>query len=237
MQISYSHKFIFIHVSKSAGTSIQEALRPLAHNPESMRVNRRPARLGLRLRAMVPPQWRVFREHDTARVVQRNLPHETFDRFFKFAFVRNPWDWIVSLYWYLLETPSHRHHYEVAAMHSFEKYVEFETCRGRRSQHRFVANRRGELIVDFLGRFEHLEQDFQEVCDHLHVRASLPHINRTVHPDYREIHTERTIQMVASHFQSDIELFGYSFDQGPREPLRREALGYTFVRPVLHAEF
>jgi len=211
MLLSYEHRFLFIHVSKAAGTSIQRALTPWAHQPDRLWINRIPGRLGLRAHHVLPYRWRVFREHATALQIKRSLPRRVFGDCYKFAFVRNPWDWLVSLYSYLVQTPSHRHHRMVKAM-NFDQYVEFETRRGRRSQHEFVTDRNGGLLVDFVGRFERLHDDFARVCNTLEIEAVLPHSNGSSHRDYRDYYCRRTIELVRRHFQRDVELFEYTFE-------------------------
>lgn len=210
MIVSHSHRFIFVHVSKAAGTSIERALGPFRHHPPDTRLNRWRCKLGL--------QWDYrayrFRQHDSIRVARRVLPAALFDDYFKFAFVRNPWDWLASLYGYLQGTPGHRHHRRVRTM-SFAEYVEFEIRRGRRSQSGFLTDDGGELLMDFVGRFENLDADFARVCAHLGLGAiSLPHRNANREPrPYRSLYDAATRERVAAHWAGDIRRFGYRFEE------------------------
>src|SRR5262249_2778421 len=122
-----------------------------------------------------PAGWRIYREHATARTIRTQMPRGRFEQYFSFAFVRNPWDWVVSLYSYLLHTPGHRHHARIAAMSGLREYVEFEIARGKRSQHEFICDRDGRVIVDYVGRFESLHAHFDGVCRRLNFKAELPH--------------------------------------------------------------
>jgi hypothetical protein len=63
-----------------------------------------------------------------------------------------------------------------------------------------------------VGRYETLAADFAQVCDRLKLRVELPHVNQSVHQDYRTYYSEHTRQLVAEHFAADIRLFGYTFD-------------------------
>ena len=164
-----------------------------------------------------PLPGRVFREHATAATIRQGLSRGPYSHYFSFAFVRNPWDWMVSLYAYLLNTPSHRHHARVAAMSGLREYVEFEVSRGKRSQHEFITDRAGRVIVDYVGRYEFLQHDFAAVCRRLRLEAVLPHINGSKHRDYRAMYDAATIDLVARHFRDDIELLGYDFDGPCRE--------------------
>jgi hypothetical protein len=214
MLISFSHHFIFIHVSKSAGTSIQHALQSYAHRPQQTPLNR----LSGKMRIPRDPRQIAFPQHITARSVEALLPEEVFIGFFKFAVVRNPWDWIVSLYHYLRETPSHRHHARVCGMSSLEEYITFEAARKKRTQHGFISGDDGRVLVDFVGRYEFLDEDFTRVCSFLGISATLPHLNATPRQDYREYFTPATIELVEEFWQDDIRLFGYTFDAPPGKP-------------------
>jgi hypothetical protein len=212
MLISFEHRFLFIHVGKAAGTSIQRALQdhvtPLSHAwwrralPMLGPLNR------------VGGMYRVveFREHVTAAVVQRCLPASVYAGLYTFTFVRNPWDRLVSRYAYLCQTMAHRHHRLAKAMPDFATYVRWEIGRGSEHQHLFVTDRQGNLIVDLVGKFEKLQDDFATVGRRLGLPGELPRSNESRHRDYREYYDERTRRLVEEHFRRDIEMFGYDFN-------------------------
>jgi len=108
--ISYSHRFIFIHVGKAAGSSVQNALEPYAHKPEQYLMNRLLATVGIHVNYCTNYKKKRFRNHAIARTVRGQLPSRVYDEFFKFAFVRNPWDRLVSLYHFMRDKPLHHHH-------------------------------------------------------------------------------------------------------------------------------
>lgn len=213
MIISHSHRFIFVHVSKTGGTSIERALDALRHEPPGGRLNHWRSRLGL--------HWdhrrHRFAQHDTIVQARRVLPRELFQGYFKFAFVRNPWDWLVSLYGYLQHTPEHRHYPQLSQM-SFADYIEFEIQRGRRSQSAFVCDAGGSLLVDFIGRFERLETDFAQVLEQLGLSGiPLPHRNAGVSREpYQSYYDAATRARVAEHWAEDIRRFDYQFEEAPR---------------------
>jgi hypothetical protein len=143
--------------------------------------------------------------------VKNCLPAEAYSRLFKFAFVRNPWDRLVSRYSYLLRNENHHRHAFVKKLGNFENYVKWEIARGM-FQHIYVCGADGKLIVDFIGYFERLREDFAQVCVRLNVQAQLPQANTSSHQDYRTYYTPALRDLVAKHFRRDIELFGYDFD-------------------------
>ena len=70
----------------------------------------------------------------------------------------------------------------------------------------------GRIIVDFVGRFENLQEDWREICNCIGIaHIELPHVNRSERKDYREYYTEETRQIVAERFQKIIDKFGYEF--------------------------
>lgn len=79
-------------------------------------------------------------------------------------------------------------------------------------QKEFLTDRDGKLMVDFVGRFENLQEDFRHVCKTIGIECSLPHVNRSQHVDYRTYYNDKTIQLVYEHFKEDIEMFGYAFE-------------------------
>ena len=212
MIISYSHQFIFVHVPKTAGLSIDGALRPYAQNLPQTWADRFFGRLRLRDSYFKYHPYKRFRRHATAEQIRRHLPRETYETFYKFAFVRNPWDWMVSYYHYLLEKADHHRHRLVRRLRGFEEYLEYEIRRNKAGQTQFLRDAAGQMLVDFVGRFESLEADFAQVCSRLGLVARLPRMNRSRHNDYRTYYNARTIELVARHFRAEIELFGYTFD-------------------------
>jgi hypothetical protein len=77
-----------------------------------------------------------------------------------------------------------------------------------------VVSRAGRQIVDFIGRYERLTQDFQHICDVLELDTALPHKNPSSRRDYRTYYNEKSRRLVEEHFKEDIDFFGYTFDEG-----------------------
>ncbi len=209
MLLSESHQFLFVHVQKTAGTSITRTLAPHALAPSSARWNKLLSDLGLRR------DWHrhYFRIHAPLARAEQIIPPEEFARLFKFAFVRNPWDRLVSWYSYILEDRDHHRHARVRRMGSFERFVHGEAARARRSQWWMLKNSRGELGVDFVGRFENLEADMASVCSRIGIAYHpLPRAKTSRHAPWQSFYTPALAQFVSEHWGDEARAFGYQFE-------------------------
>lgn len=212
MLISHSRRFAFIHVPKTGGSSVFLALKPHADDVNGYWANRWLAAAGIHVNHLAPWRYKKFRPHVAARVLEAWLPAEVFAGLFKFAFVRNPWDLLVSSYHFLKSKPEHRRSQRVCRLATFGDYVDYEIRRGRLHQAAMLCDRRGRLLVDFVGRYESLATDFACICGRIGIDAALPRVNATVRDDYREYYTPAIALRVADAFAPDIERFGYAFD-------------------------
>ncbi len=212
MLVSYDTGFVFVHIDKAAGSNIQHAFRPFAPPEQGSRGRRRLVLLGQLNRLGGLHRSLEWPEHGHLRIVQSCLPPDIFAGLFRFAFVRNPWDRLVSRHAYLLRKKEHPRHDFVHRLGSFEAYLKWEIQRGKMHQHSYVTDRQGRLLTDFIGYYERLADDFDEVTRRLGVAAVLPPPNRSPHRDYRDCYTESTRDLVGKAFARDIDLFGYKFE-------------------------
>ena len=217
MLISYSHRFIFFHIGKTGGMSMREILQNYAQEPEKFKIRRPPPFLGDQPNAMYEV-WQTLLLHAKAHEAQKELPAEVFNDFFKFAFVRNPWDWQVSVYHFILREPTSSTHEAVKACGSFEAYLEWAIKTPApypkgitKLQHEIITDAEGQLLVDFVGHYESLKEDFETIKQRLGIEESLPNLNQSNHRDYRDYYNDHTRELIAEHFRKDIEMFGYSF--------------------------
>ncbi|MGB6015836.1 MAG: sulfotransferase family 2 domain-containing protein, partial [Nodosilinea sp.] len=117
----------------------------------------------------------------------------------------------VSLYRYMLKNPNHPQHELAKEFRDFEDYLNWRCAKEIRFQKDFVCSQSGELLVDFVGKFETLDEDFQTVCRRIGIPAQLPKVNVSNTTPYQEFYTQRTQELVRSVFEPDISFFNYSF--------------------------
>ena len=138
-----------------------------------------------------------------------------FRSYFKFGFVRNPWDRAVSLY-------ERGEGLVLRDRMSFPEFIEWmkfssSTCVHpvpHRNQLDWFVDPHGNVVVDFIGRFESLAEDWRLICEKTGIRESLPHLNQNPRRKrhYTEYYDDRTRDIIAERFQVDIEYFGYAFE-------------------------
>ena len=147
-----------------------------------------------------------------------------FRRYFKFAFVRNPWDRLVSTYFFLrkggMNEPDRRWSVEhLTEFPDFDSFVRGWVEEGNvwswvhfRPQHYFICDERLELKMDFVGRMENMEVDYAYVATRLGCKRTLQVVNKGAHRDYREYYSPETREIVGHVYAVDIRLFDYRFE-------------------------
>jgi hypothetical protein len=202
MLISRDYRLIFIHLQKTAGTSIAEFMT---------------SNLGA---------TRDGRKHEYAYEAKSRIPEEIWQNCFRFSFVRNPWDRLASWYQHIRRNytkPGDNPFFDylMSTGDSFEDFIlhgdrTISTPWGERnlftSQFENLSSD-DRLLVDFVGRFESLASDWKLVLDRIGYsgRAALPHVNANPRKHYRELYTEKMRLTVEEKCHKDIEEFGYRF--------------------------
>jgi hypothetical protein len=230
MMISVEHNFLFVHVNKVAGNSIVEALRRMTLD-RAARTNirldeiaqavgtRLQRRTGLNVRIHNPfykDKYKFVPKHISASEIRKLIGADYYDKLYKFAFVRNPWDRVVSRYHYARGHGSHKLYDEVSSMRNFEEYVEWAVAETKPFlQTNVLCDEDGSILVDFVGRFESLADDFSTVCNRIGLpQPSLQHLNPSQKREsrsYRKYYSERARALIAEFCRKDIETFGYEF--------------------------
>jgi len=223
MLLSIKHRFLFVHIAKTGGTSVRASLQRLRWRDPwywPMLLCSRLSHLsGHRIATKLPRHAKVV-------AAKELLPREFFEELFKFSFVRNPWDLQVSSFHHIRRE---RPHY-LGGHEDFEGFLRWKLDPERPYQYHldtsielqtdYLIDLGGKLVVDFIGRYERLEEDFAEACRRIGIAApSLAHKRRATdrERDYRGYYRDQTAELVAQHFKRDIELLGYEFDSLPHK--------------------
>jgi hypothetical protein len=222
MLLSRKHRFLFVHIAKTGGTSVRAALQGRRWGDPwywPMFLCSRLSHLSGHTIATKLPR------HAKVVAAKELLPKAYFDDLFKFAFVRNPWDLQVSSFHHIRrERPQYLGgHDDFSAFLRWkldpERPYQFHVDTSIELQTDYLIDLRGEIVVDFIGRYERLHDDFDHACRLIGLTgAELPHRRRAKDraPDYRGYYDDATAALVAKHFRRDIELLGYDFDDPGR---------------------
>mgnify|MGYP001028595871 FL=1 len=194
MFVHKSYKFIFIHNPKVAGTSIRNSF-----NPAGFKV--------LRNKDGYP--------HSPASLVKKRVGDEIWDEYFKLAFVRNPYDRCVSFYFYH-QSPQYKRiqgHNHSTIEETKKPYKEW-LIKQLSAQHNMVAIPQSVYInrpLDFIGRYENLENDYQYFIKKIGGEKQLPHYNKSIdHNSWEHYYDDELKEIVGKHFKDDFDLFGYA---------------------------
>ncbi len=192
------YKCLFVHIPKCAGISVMKSLFG--------------DRTGSHL--IIRDFQLVYNRHE-------------FERYFKFTFIRNPWDRLVSAFFFLKQGGFGKRDRtwmdeNLSTYADFDAFVrDWVTPENIYSyihfvpQHKFLRSKGNKPIVDFIGRYENLEEDFRYIQNKIGINAELKHLNitRCREDDYMKYYTEETKQIVADVYAEDIRIFRYTFDQ------------------------
>ncbi len=203
--ISKKHKATFIHIPKTGGSTISAVLSQNSFKrlPERIKEHKN--------RATNPLEWTIkhSRIDDLEMQYQNN---------FCFAFVRNPWDLMVSSFHYwtqnvkLRSRKDYGHNLKIKGFKAFivshSSYI--NECYHRNKGQLYWLNNK----VNFIGRFENLQEDFNIACDKIGIaHQKLPFSNKTKHKHYTEYYDDETKNIVTEKYAKDIEYFGYEFGE------------------------
>ena len=151
-------------------------------------------------------------KHLPARIARRVLGESLWQSAFKFAFVRNPWDWVLSNYVYK-QRPDNVEPMDAEKVLWVRDNVKLRQLPiPYRTQHAFLCDEDGEIGLDFVGRFENFGSDFAKVAERLEIAGDLGHLNendKESRRDVRSLFTGEAFDLVGELWAVDIEAFGY----------------------------
>lgn len=145
--------------------------------------------------------------------------------YFKFTIVRNPWDRVVSAYYFLQQGGFNKwdkefYDKELAQYASFDEFVcgwlsnpvNLKKHHHFRLQTDYIMDKYNKVSLDFIGYLENIDSDFRYICKKLEMNTALPVTNASKRTSYMEYYNEQTMQIVQDAYKKDIEVLGYDFD-------------------------
>jgi Sulfotransferase family len=201
--ISLQKRFLFVHIPKTAGNSIQSVLRDYS---EDQLVALRKEQDGVERFGLRNPKYKV-KKHSTLSEYYDALGDEQFRNLYKFACVRNPWDRMVSYYFTPTQNP------ETLNRKNFREII-FKAV----SVADYLRLDKGEqdpfANVDWIMRFENLADEFRAVCNTIGIPPpALPRYNRSSRDHYSKYYDDELRELVRARFAAEIERFNYRFEE------------------------
>jgi hypothetical protein len=216
--ISHPLRTIFVHIPKTAGTSVEAVLGmhgdkcDVGITPYFNQVRDEQRLYGGELQLLT-----------ASRIKAKLRDQATFREYFKFTIVRNPWERLVSTCAWIDQKWARGQELEPAQFDDLVRqlYELFLAARRGSSplpvshhlqpQFEYVFDEKLQPMVDFVARYETLEQDWRRICARLNVDLALPMRMRSHHRPYREYYGDETRAMVGEVYARDAQLFAYGF--------------------------
>jgi len=184
------HKeFIFIHIPKTAGTSMTKIF------------------------------GEAFQKHNTAKEVIEIIGKKKWNNAYKFTVVRNPWDKVFSWYKFRVKLNQSKMATKPISFKDWvactygepkDKYYYYR-AKNFMPQVDWLKNDEDVIDMDNIIRFENLQEDFKIVAQELGINSVLPHINKTKETNYRDYYDEETKKIIKEWFHEDIKTFEYKY--------------------------
>lgn len=196
--ISEKLKYVFVHINKTGGSSIRKMLGET--------------------------DWKSS-PHNIANDYLNILGEYKFKSYFKFSFVRNPWDRVVSTYHFNIQISKRK----LLKGSTFERFVAKYPMEYPANQLDYISSIQWKwdrknniyiykpdevnLLVDFIGRYENLENDVNYIKNKFKIDNEFPHLNKTEHKHYSQYYNNYTKEIIAKKCERDIKYFGYKFEE------------------------
>ena len=209
--ISHDKKCIFIHIPKCGGTSVEDVIWPKEQG-------RTEEDLWMGFVSRFENKYQTGGlQHLLAWQVREEVGHDVFRDYYKFAFVRNPWDRVVSQFAYIQRRPDLMDYVGMTSNTEFKAYLELIRLKEHvqwMPQVRFLLDHDGSLLVDRIGRLESFNEDCAQIFDALGLALDqLPgHVNLSKRQAFQYYYSDsEAVEIVANIFADDISFLGYEF--------------------------
>lgn len=222
--------YLFLHIPKTGGTSIAKVLPRARTTSKPLQRQLQQGLTVTPLRYGAKPHHYTLEQYEECGLTEI----KNFNNLYKFTFVRNPWDRVVSMYAHFLRTGAffvHPNGVKFSPRLNFIKFVRKMMSVLEKEQHYFIHDglfvpqinythdSEGNQIVDFIGKYETITKDLErlnEICNWNLSKIKIPHLNKTdkEYKDYRDYYYDGqgvTKEIVAEMYATEIESYGYEF--------------------------
>ena len=211
MIISHKHKFIFFAVPKTATHTIRQALAPHLGSDDWEQQN-----LFEIKRLPIPELAEIKHGHISVQQLKTHLSRDTWESYYKFGFVRNPFDRYVSTCFFLLRDDPNFEREAIQFMKQALNDPRFHRKILVRPQSQLLTDGKLNLGLDFVGRFETLQQSYDEICKHIGISSTdLSEKNISRHEAYNMYYDSELSELVATFYKDDLKLFDYDDESLP----------------------
>ena len=211
--ISKKHKYIFFHLPKNAGVSLSRALirqeKLLQIKGYFAYISRQLLRKKDNFYLSIKDKELIFfNSHITCYNFYDIFNKKCFNDFQKIAVARNPWDRMVSRYFYSKKVNKKFKNF------TFEEFVNFDIKNNMivLNQYRFCTKDKTNFCIDKVIKFENLNSDFNEISLSIFGKKDLlKYFNKTEHAEYRNYYNTELKDKIYINFKKDINFFDYDF--------------------------
>jgi hypothetical protein len=219
--ISHDYKCIFVHIPKTAGSSIEQKLGLFDKLDWGVQDHRTISEMEPKPKTeyykniinhlySIQPRTAI---KEFLELMNLSLSHKQYNDYFKFSFVRNPWSRAFS--WYKNVMRDERQRMAKGIQHdiSFKDFIiKYDDQWALKSQLFWLQNSKGKIPFDFIGRYENLTSDFGYVCDQLGIKdKSLPYLLKADNPDYMLSYDGELVDLLNKRYKEEIDIFGFKF--------------------------
>jgi len=222
-RVSNTHKFIYISGGRNATGAINAAIEKI---PGVKMFE--PAKTNKNL-------WNKFNKHAPARIVKEIVGNEIWNDYFTFTFVRNTYSWVISSvgFWFKigrLRAPKDGyltmdHFREAVKYYKTPIGRRYDNCSEIRSQHSFICDESGNIIIDYVGHFESLQDGFNQICAKIPVKPISLTVQNSSMASLQKKHSigihwkehyrrnPEAQEYVYKHWKRDIDAFGFKLEK------------------------
>lgn len=206
MIISSQNRYVFVAIPKTGTHAVRQALRPHMGEGDMEQVG-----LFLKRKLPIAELARLRHGHISLEQLRSHMAADKFADYFKFAFVRNPFDRFVSYCSFMTRAGDAFDREPQKVMRHFVASPPYQHILFA-PQHSFVTNAEGSLLTDYVGRVERMQESFDFIAGKIGIpTVPLERVNTSKRASYRDYYDQQLIDGVARLYARDLELFGYDF--------------------------